>query len=118
MIKVADGKAASTIIQDNTNLAIQGLFPYIDPESNEAKALEAKGYKKTPWGIASYTQGSKGVTPDAVQEARWSSEFMCGYTDADYTAKKAPIYLIPMNETTCLTTGLSNGYGFKSPAAK
>ena len=117
-VAVEDGKAASTIIQDNTNLAIQGLFRYIDPDSAEAKALEAKGYKKTPWGIASYTQGSKGVTPDAVQEARWSSEFMCGYTDADYTAKKAPIYLIPMNETTCLTTGLSNGYGFKSPAAK
>ena len=40
---------------------------------------------------------------------------MCGYTDADYAAKKAPIYLMPMNETTCLTTGLKNGYGFKSP---
>ena len=40
---------------------------------------------------------------------------MCGYTDADYAAKKAPIYLMPMNETTCLTTGLSNGYGFNYP---
>lgn len=114
-VAVEDGKAASTIVQDNTNVAIQGLFRYIAPDSDEAKALEARGYVKTPWGAGTYTQGSKGVTKDAVTEARWSSEFMCGYTDADYAAKKAPIYLIPMNETTCLTTGLTNGYGFASP---
>ena len=117
-VAVEDGKAASTIVQDNTNLAIQGLFRYIDPDSAEAKALEANGYKKTPWGACTYTKGSAGVEYDSAVEAQWSSEFMCGYTDADYTAKKAPIYLMPMNETTCLTTGLSNGYGFKSPAAK
>lgn len=33
------------------NLAIQGLFEYIDPEGSEAKALEADGYKKVDWGI-------------------------------------------------------------------
>ena len=114
-VAVEDGKAASTIIQDNTNLAIQGLFRYIDPDSAEAKALEANGYKKTPWGACTYTKASKGVEYDSAVEAQWSSEFMCGYTDADYTAKKAPIYLMPMNQTTCLTTGLKNGYGFKSP---
>jgi hypothetical protein len=43
---------------------------------------------------------------------------MIGYTDADYAAKKAPIYLIPMNQTTCETTGLTNGYGFKSTMKK
>ena len=114
-VAVEDGKPASTIVTDKTNVAIQGLFRYIAPDSDEAKALEARGYVKTPWGAGTYTQGSKGVTKDAVTEARWSSEFMCGYTDADYAAKKAPIYLIPMNETTCLTTGLTNGYGFASP---
>ena len=114
-VAVEDGKAASTIVQDNTNLAIQGLFRYIDPDSAEAAALEANGYKKTPWGACTYTKASKGVEYDSAVEAQWSSEFMCGYTDADYAAKKAPIYLMPMNETTCLTTGLKNGYGFKSP---
>ncbi|MBO5545467.1 MAG: RagB/SusD family nutrient uptake outer membrane protein, partial [Bacteroidales bacterium] len=113
-VAVEDGKAESSIVQDNTNVAIQGLFRYIDPDSDEAKALEARGYKKTPWGAGTYTQGSAGVTPDAVTEARWSSEFMIGYSDADYAAKKAPIYLIPMNQTTCTTTGLKNGYGFRS----
>lgn len=112
-VAVEDGKAESSIVQDNTNVAIQGLFRYIDPSSAEAAELEARGYKKTPWGILTYTKDGGDV--DAVTEARWGSEFMCGYSDADYNAKKAPIYLIPMNETTCLTTGLKNGYGFKSP---
>ena len=113
-VAVEDGKDESAIIQDNTNLAIQGLFRYIDPDGAEAKELEERGYVKTPWGAGSYTQGSKGIEKDAVTEARWSSEFMIGYTDADFAAKKAPIYLVPMNETTCTTTGLQNGYGFRS----
>lgn len=33
------------------NLAIQGLFEYIDPEGTVAKALESDGYTKTNWGI-------------------------------------------------------------------
>ena len=112
-VAVEDGKT-NAVVMDNTNLAIQGLFRYIDPESDEAKDLEARGYKKTPWGVGTYTQASAGLVPDAVTEGRWSTEFMCGYSDADYSAKKAPIYLIPMNQTTCTTTGLKNGYGFRS----
>ena len=117
-VAVEDGKDASTIVQDNTNVAILGLFKHIDPDSAEAKALEARGYKKTPWGAGSYTKGALGLEPDAGIEAKWTSEFMCGYTDADYAAKKAPIYLIPMNQTTCETTGLTNGYGFRSTMKK
>lgn len=33
------------------NLAIKGLFEYIDPKGPEAAALEADGYVKTDWGI-------------------------------------------------------------------
>ena len=121
-LKVAKGdmeeeKAIATIVQDKTNLAIQGLFRYIDPESDEAKALEARGYVKTNWGYDTYNKlnsKTKIYGYDEGIEASWSSEFMCGYTDADYAAKKAPIYLSPMNETTCKTTGLTNGYGFRS----
>ena len=116
-VAVEDGKAASTIVTDKTNVAIQGLFKHIDPDSDLAKDLESRGYVKTAWGYESYnTKDAKTgqYNPDAVKEGRWTSEFMCGYTDADYAAKKAPIYLIPMNETTCTTTGLKNGYGFRS----
>ena len=94
------------------------MFKHIEPDSAEALALEARGYKKTPWGVGSYTQGSLGIEPDAGIEAKWTTEFMCGYSDADYAAKKAPIYLIPMNQTTCETTGLTNGYGFRSSMKK
>ncbi len=99
------------VVEDNTNLAIQGLFKYIAPDSDEAKALEARGYVKTDWAVGMYTKNGEA---DANQEAEWSSKFMGGYTDADYAAKKAPIYLIPMETTVLQTAGLVNGYGFKN----
>ena len=100
---------------DYTNLAIVGLFRYIAPGSEEAQKLEACGYKQTNWGVLTYcSESEKGVTPDVSREAMWSTEFMIGYSDADYAAKKAPIYLIPMQATVCSTTGLKNGYGLKS----
>jgi hypothetical protein len=34
----------------NTNLAIKGLFNYIDPNGAEAAALVANGYKRVDWG--------------------------------------------------------------------
>ena len=101
----------ANVVEDYTNLAIQGLFKYIVPGSAEAQALEARGYKQTAWAVGMYTL--KGVD-DPNQEAEWSTKFMGGYSDADYAAKKAPIYLIPMEETVCVTTGINNGYGFKS----
>ena len=114
----AEDDYKGAIVTDLTNLAIMGMFKHIEPDSAEALALEARGYKKTPWGVGSYTQGSLGIEPDAGIEAKWTTEFMCGYSDADYAAKKAPIYLIPMNQTTCETTGLTNGYGFRSSMKK
>jgi hypothetical protein len=98
-------------VEDFTNLAIKGLFKHIEPGSNEAAALEAEGYKQTDWAIGMYTKGGK---EDADREAEWSTKFLGGYTDADYAAKKAPIYLIPMETNVLATTGLKNGYGFKN----
>ena len=92
----------------NTNLAILGLTRFIKEDSDEAKALIERGYKKTPWG--------EGMLKNETIRSNWSEFFMVGYSDADYAAKKAPIYLVPMNETVCTTTGLKNGYGFKSTA--
>lgn len=104
-----DGKQPGTINEGETNVAIKGLFKYIAPDSPEAKALEAEGYKKTEWGANILAGGEKRI-------GEWTTDFMCGYTDADYAAKAAPIYLVPMQETVCVTTGLQNGYGFKSSA--
>lgn len=117
-VAVANGADASAVTAgDNTNLAIIGLFEYIDPSSAEAAALEARGYQKTNWGVLTYNSVNADtgeIYTDAAREAQWGSEFMVGYSDEDYAAKKAPIYLIPMQQSVCLTTGLTNGYGFKS----
>ena len=111
-VAAEDGAGAKITAGDMTNVAILGLTKFIKEGTDEAKALEARGYKKTPWGSLQYEKADG--TADAVTEARWGSEFLCGYSDTDYAAKKAPITLIPMEETVCTTTGLLNGYGFPS----
>lgn len=42
---------ASKVVGTNHNLAIQGLFRYINPAGTEAATLVAGGYIKTNWGI-------------------------------------------------------------------
>lgn len=81
-----------------TNIAIKGLFEYIDPNGAVAKALEADGYKKTNWG-----------SDIVANKAEYSTLVFCGYE-----AGKAPIYLVPMSANTISTSNgkLTNGYGF------
>ena len=105
-VAAEDNASTKITAGDLTNTAIKGMFRYIAPDSAEAKALEDEGYVKTAWGANQYS--------DVTTEARWGSEFMIGYTDAMYSAKKPPIYLVPMTANICATTGLLNGYGFKS----
>lgn len=106
-INTRGNNVSVNVVEGNTNLAIKGLFKHLT--AAEIAAAEADGYKQTPWAIGMYV---KNGLEDADREAEWSSKFMGGYTDAEYAAKKAPIYLIPMEHTVCVTTGLSNGYGF------
>ena len=80
-----------------TNLAIKGLFKHIDPDSAEAKALEADGYKKVEYGLEL-----------AKSRAEYVDNF---FKDYDYTS--APIYLLGFNLNARKTiNGLTNGYGF------
>jgi starch-binding outer membrane protein, SusD/RagB family len=87
----------------NRNLAIQGLFRYIDPNGAEAAALEAQGYKKTPWGINIVTY-----------EDQFTNDLFKGYPDAYMSAGVPPRYLFPLSsETVTKSNGLiKNGYGF------
>ena len=80
-----------------TNLAIKGLFTYIDPEGEEAKALEADGYTKVSWGQALLDNYDEYYT----------------YLFYDYDYVSAPIYLWPFTPNAISTTGFTNGYGFK-----
>jgi hypothetical protein len=84
------------ITTKKTNLAIKGLFNYIDPSSAEAAALVADGYAKADWGskIASYED----------------EYYKYLFYDYDYT--KAPIYLWPYTPNIISTGGFTNGYGF------
>jgi hypothetical protein len=83
---------------NNTNLAIKGLFSYIDPAGSEAAALEADGYAKETWGAALVT---------------YSDEYL-KYLFYDYDYQKAPIYLWPYTPNVVATGGFLNGYGFKN----
>ncbi len=85
-----------------TNVAIKGLFKYIQPGSPEATALESAGYVKTPWAIDMLNY-----------EDSYANKLFAGYTDADYAAKNPPIYLLPNIYQVLLNSGITNGYGFK-----
>lgn len=87
----------------NRNLAIKGLFSYIDPNGAEAAALVAQGYKKTAWGANIVTY-----------EGQYTSNIFKGYTDAYFAAGVPPRYLFPLSsETVAKSNGLiKNGYGF------
>lgn len=88
----------------NRNLAIKGLFRYIDPDGAEAAELEAEGYVKTAWGSTILTY-----------EAQYTTNIFKGYTDAMYAEGAPPRYIFPMSsETISKSNGLiTNGYGFQ-----
>lgn len=81
------------------NVAIKGLFNYIAPDSEEAKALEADGYMKTNWGV------------DVVAEE--SGMFDRNLLSGLGTAGNAPRYYHPIPfETLTQSKGkVTNGYG-------
>ena len=80
-----------------TNLAIMGLFKHVEPNSDEAKALETDGYKMVNWG---------------KDLAKYDDEYY-KYLFYDYDYVKAPIYLWPLTPNILSTSGFTNGYGFK-----
>jgi hypothetical protein len=94
---------AYTITTGKRNLAIQGLFRYINPTSPEATALVAAGYVKTAWG-----------SNIVANKDQYTTSIFKGYTDAYYSAGVPPRYLLPLSsETISKSNGLiSNGYGF------
>ncbi|MBN1107784.1 MAG: RagB/SusD family nutrient uptake outer membrane protein [Bacteroidales bacterium] len=85
------------------NLAIQGLFRYIDPTGLEATSLEADGYVKTAWGA--------NIVANSDQ---YTTNIFKGYSDSYYSTGVPPRYLFPLSsETISKSNGLiTNGYGF------
>ncbi|MCR5394410.1 MAG: RagB/SusD family nutrient uptake outer membrane protein [Bacteroidales bacterium] len=97
---VTEANIAKNLTAGNlTNLAIKGLFKYIDPAGAEAAALEAQGYTKTEYGKQLVDNKDEYST----------------YLFFDYDYETAPVYLWPLTPNVILTSGgtITNGYGFK-----
>jgi hypothetical protein len=88
------------------NLAIKGLFRYIDPAGTEAATLVSQGYVKTKW--------ADNIVSSQAFEDQYSTNVFKGYTDAYAASGVPPRYLLPLSsETISKSNGLiSNGYGF------
>ncbi len=89
---------ASKVVGTNHNLAIQGLFRYINPASAEATALVAAGYTKTNWGIDL-------VTAAAV----YQRNILSGITSAGDPPRY--YYALPSLIISKSKGAIKNGYG-------
>jgi hypothetical protein len=84
------------------NLAIKGLYNYIDPAGAEAKALVAEGYTRVNWGIT--------VWNDANAKAMLNAAILDGVVGRETSA---PRYFHPMPLTVIDQSKgkVTNGYG-------
>ena len=95
----------STLPSDEVNLAIRGLYEYIDPNGTLAAELEADGYVRSPWGINMIEN-----------ESQYTSDIFRGYPDSFFSAGEPPRYIMPIpSETISQSNGLiTQGYGHAS----
>ena len=84
------------------NLAVQGLYTYIDPAGSAAAALVASGYTRANWGIT--------IWNDANAKAMLSSAILDGVVGRETSA---PRYFHPMPFTVIDQSkgNVTNGYG-------
>jgi len=89
---------ANKVVGTNHNVAIQGLFTYIDPAGTVATTLQSQGYVKTNWGI------------DIVNNyASYQFNILSGITAATDPPR---IYFPIPSETITKSHGkVTNGYG-------
>ncbi|MCR4824021.1 MAG: RagB/SusD family nutrient uptake outer membrane protein [Bacteroidales bacterium] len=89
--------SSGAVVGTEHNLAIEGLFEYIDPAGAEAAALEAAGYKKTDWAIGMVNE----------QANMWDYNMLSGIDNSD-----VPLYFHPIPLTTIQQSkgNVTNGY--------
>jgi hypothetical protein len=94
----ANATVASKVVGTTHNVAIQGLFRYIDPAGTEAAALQTDGYTKTNWGV----DLAKAVTV-------YQRNILSGITSAGDPPR---VYWPIPSETISKSKGkVTNGYG-------
>ncbi|MCD8167599.1 MAG: RagB/SusD family nutrient uptake outer membrane protein [Bacteroides sp.] len=93
---------ASTHTTEGKNLAIKGLYEHIDPDGEEAAALEADGYTKVNWGI--------NIWNDPNAKAMFNGAILDGVVGRE---NLAPRYFHPMPITVIDQSKgkVTNGYG-------
>ena len=90
--------SASAVKGDKHNLAIKGLFEYIDPQGAEAAALEADGYTKVDWAIG-MVNGKAGL---------WDYNMLSGIDKCSVPRHYHPLPLITIQQSR---KHITNGYG-------
>jgi len=95
----------NSLKSNKVNLAIRGLYEYIDPNGAVAKALEADGYKKTAWGANI-----------VANESQYTSDIFKGYPDSYYSAGEPPRYMraVPYETLSKSNGNITQGYGHAS----
>lgn len=91
--------ASSAVKGTDHNLAIQGLFEYIDPDSQRAKQLEAEGYTQTDWG--------KGIVDN--EDHYCNSNLLPGVKAGNVPPRY--YYPIPFEVLSHSNGTVTNGYG-------
>ena len=97
--------SASAVVGTAHNLAIKGLFEYIDPDGPEAAALEADGYKKVDWAI--------GMVKGKGQ--LWDYNMLSGIDKCSVPRHYHPLPLTTIQQSKLSEDGktfnVTNGYG-------
>ena len=94
--------AATAHTSPTKNLAIKGLYNYIDPASAEATALQAEGYAKVEWG--------RKVWNDANAKAMLNAAILDGVVGRENSAPRY-FHAIPLTVIDQSKGQVTNGYG-------
>lgn len=105
-----DTKKEALTAGNMTNLAIKGLFRYIDPDGAEAKSLEAEGYERVDWGCIIAGEDNVDIKYKDVN---------LQYNDLIYNGYKPsvpPVYMLLMHGNILKNSNgkFRNGYGFSN----
>jgi starch-binding outer membrane protein, SusD/RagB family len=93
---------ASAHTSTTKNLAIQGLYNYIDPNGAQATALQAAGYTKVTWG--------RNIWNDANTKAMLNAAILDGVVGRENSAPRY-YHPIPLTVIDQSKGKITNGYG-------
>ncbi len=105
-----DSKKEALTAGNMTNLAIEGLFRYIDPNGAEARSLEAEGYERVDWGCIIAGEDNINIKYKDVN-LQYNDLIYNGYNPS-----VPPVYMLLMHGNILKNSNgkFRNGYGFSN----